>query len=246
MKHLASANLRPARLGLGVAAIALAAALGACTHRQDDVTASIPYDYRLRHPIVIQEADRTIEVFVGSRRGGLTATQRADVAAFGQSWLHEGTGGVVIDLPTAAPNAYAASQTLKEIQSILAAVGVPPHGIKIREYRPVSPQQLATIRLNYPKMVADAGPCGTWPEDLGPTFRNPIYLTNRPYWNLGCAYQRNMAAMVANPSDLVQPRPETAALNRRRTVVLEKYSKGEATTTQLSESEKAKLSDVGK
>lgn len=248
MKRITLPSLRFSRAAASAALIGLAAAtLGACTHtKQEDVTASIPTDYRLRHPIVVQEADRTVEVFVGNRRGGLTAPQRADVAAFAQAWLQEGTGGIVIDLPTASPNAYAAAQTLREIQSIFSALGVPSHGVKVIEYRPVSPQQLATIRLKYPKMTADAGPCGVWPEDLGPTFKNPIYLTNRPYWNLGCAYQRNMAAMVANPSDLVQPRPETPPLRSRRTFMLDKYRQGQPTATQNPDADKGKLSEAGK
>ena len=37
--------------------IGLAAALAACTHTDDHVaTASIPDDYRLRHPIAVEEA----------------------------------------------------------------------------------------------------------------------------------------------------------------------------------------------
>jgi len=235
-----------ARLPLAALLISAAAALGACTTTQEETTASIPNDYRLRHPIVIQEADKTVEVLVGNRRGGLTASQRADVTAFAQSWLHEGTGGIAIDLPTATPNAYAATQTLHEIQSIFAAVGVPPHGIKVREYRPTDPRQLATIKLNYPKIIADAGPCGLWPEDLGPTFKNPIYTENRPYSNLGCAYQRNMAAMVANPSDLIQPRPESPNSATRRSTVLDKYGKAQPTAVIYPDADKGKLSDVGR
>lgn len=247
MRRFIPRKLNRPKQSVSIALIGLAAALGACTHTQErDLTASIPTDYRLRHPIVLQEADRRIEVLVGSRRGGLTALQRADVTAFGQAWLQEGTGGIVIDLPTATPNAYAASQTLREIQSILSAVGVPPHGIKVVEYRPADPRQLATIRLNYPKITADAGPCGVWPEDLGPSFRNPIYQENRPYYNLGCAYQRNMAAMVANPSDLVQPRPESPAYTTRRSTVMTKYGRGESPATVYPDADKGKLSDVGK
>ena len=73
---------------------------------------------------------------------------------------------------------------------------------------------MATIRLNYPKISAVAGPCGLWPEDLGPSIKNKSYFENKPYYNFGCAYQRNMAAMVDNPSDLVQPRSETPAYTR--------------------------------
>jgi pilus assembly protein CpaD len=245
-KRIIPWTVAPQRLRLAALLISTAAALGACTTTQDDTTASIPNDYRLRHPIVIQEADRTVEVLVGTRRGGLTASQRADVTAFAEAWLHEGTGGIAVDLPTATPNSYAANQTLHEIESIFAAVGVPANAVKVREYRPEDPRQLATIKLNYPKIVADAGPCGVWPEDLGPTFKNRIYQENKPYYNLGCAYQRNMAAMVANPSDLIQPRPETPNSATRRSTVLTKYGKSEPTAVIYPDADKGKLSDVGK
>ena len=57
------------------------------------------------------------------------------------------------------------------------------------------------------------------------------YFENQPYWNLGCASQRNLAAMVDNPADLVQPRGETPAYTMRRTTVLDKYRQGESTAT---------------
>ena len=59
-------------------------------------------------------------------------------------------------------------------------------------------------------MVAEAGPCGLWPDDLGPD-NNPDHFENREYYNFGCATQRNLAAMVDQPADLVQPRAETPA-----------------------------------
>jgi pilus assembly protein CpaD len=116
----------------------------------------------------------------------------------------------------------------------------------MRHYHPDDPRTLATIRLSYPKITAVAGPCGLWPEDIGPSINDRGYFDNKPYYNFGCAYQRNMAAMIDNPSDLVQPRPETPAYTARRTEGFEKYRKGESTATTYPEAEKAKLSDTGK
>ncbi|ETR77374.1 pilus assembly protein [Afipia sp. P52-10] len=233
--------------GRWLPALLLAVALGACTHTKEEVvTGGIPTDYRQRHPIVVQEADRTIEVFVGTGRGGLTAPQRTDVMAYAQAWMQEGTGPLVVEVPTATPNARAAQQSLHDIQSIVASAGIPSRGVSVRRYTPADPRQFATIKLSYPRVTADAGPCGLWPEDLGPSFKNDIYQNNRPYWNLGCASQRNLAAMVANPADLVQPRPESPGYTARRTTVLGKYAKGDSTTTQYPDVERGKISDVGK
>jgi pilus assembly protein CpaD len=228
------------------ALVGLAVVLGACTHTDEAVTASIPDDYRLRHPIAIQEADQSVVIFVGHARGGLSAAQRADVMGLAQTWLHEATGPISADVPVDTPNARAAADALREIQALLSAAGVPPRGIVVRKYHPDDARQMATIRLNYPKISAVAGPCGIWPEDLGPSIKNKGYLDNKPYYNFGCSYQRNMAAMVDNPSDLVQPRAETPAYTMRRSEAFEKYRKGNPTATTYPEAEKAKLSDTGK
>ena len=229
------------------ALVGLAVALGGCTYTEAVVaTASVPDDYRQRHPIAIQEADRSVVIFVGHARGGLSASQRADVMGLAQIWLQEGTGAIQADVPVGTPNARTAADSLREIQSLLAAAGVPPRGLAIRRYHPEDPRQMATIRLNYPKISAVAGPCGLWPEDIGSSFKNKSYFENKQYYNFGCAYQRNMAAMIDNPSDLVQPRPETPAYTARRTEGFEKYRKGSPTTTIYPEAEKAKLSESGK
>jgi pilus assembly protein CpaD len=234
-------------LRLAGALVGAAVALGACTHTDEvATTASVPDDYRLRHPIAIQEAERSVVIFVGRARGGLSAEQRADVMGLAQTWLHEGTGAIIADVPSGTPNARPAADAFREVQALLSAAGVPPRGITVRHYHPEDPRQLATIRLNYPKISAVAGPCGLWPEDLGPSIKDKSYFENKSYYNFGCAYQRNMAAMVDNPSDLVQPRPETPAYTTRRTEGFDKYRKGSTTATSYPESDKAKLSDTGK
>jgi len=237
---------RNSALRVSGALVGVAIALGACTHTDEAVTASIPDDYKQRHPIAIEEQNRSIVVFVGHSRGGLTAAQRADVMGLASTWMHEGTGAIHIDVPTDTPNARPAAESLREIQAMLAAAGVPPRGIIVRRYRPEDPRFLPPIRLTYSRIAAVAGPCGLWPEDLGPSVKNPRWFENKSYYNFGCAYQRNMAAMVDNPSDLEQPRPETPSYTMRRNAAFEKYRKGTTTATTYPEAEKAKLSDTGK
>jgi pilus biogenesis lipoprotein CpaD len=137
------------------ALVGIAVALGACTHTGDEVTtSSIPDDYRQRHPIVVEETNRSVVIFVGQARGGLSASQRADVMGLAETWLREGTGAIVVDVPTDTPNAAAATDAFREVQSLVAAAGVPPRGIVVHRYHPENPRQLATIRLNYPKISA--------------------------------------------------------------------------------------------
>lgn len=208
-----------------------------------DTTGTIPTDYRSRHPISITESKKTLALFVGSGRGGLSPMQRAEVLAFAQNWRRDATGGVTIDRPVGGPNERAATDTLKETLSILTQAGVPQNGIGIQPYS--AGEKLGTLRLNYPLTVAEAGPCGLWPDDLGPS--NDIkHFENKQYYNFGCATQRNLASMVANPSDIVQPRAEGASYNAKRTFGTEKWRKGESPATVYPDASKGAISDLGK
>jgi pilus assembly protein CpaD len=218
--------------------------LAGCTTDQAALPEA-PHDLRQRHPIAIREGVHTVELFIGTKRGELTLDQRGDVLAFAQTWRRDAAGGVIIDLPSGTSNGTAAANALREVRAILTNMGVPPQGIEVRPYRPNDPRTLATIRLNYPRMVASAGPCGMWPQDLGPT-ANREHSENVEYWNFGCAAQRNLAVQVENPTDLVQPRGETPVYAQRRTVVLERYRAGLGTGTVYSDPNKGKVSDIAK
>jgi pilus assembly protein CpaD len=218
---------------------------GCKTDQQITGAPSEPYDFRLRHPITITEKDHTLQLFIGANRGSLTPFQRAQVLAFGQTWRDKATGGVIIDLPVGSSNQHSSADSLREIESILAATGVPPRSIAVRNYR-VSPRVLATVRISYPRIAAQAGPCGLWPKDIGPSF-NRDYFENQPNWNFGCATQRNLAAEISNPADLVQPRAETPAYEPRRTTVIGKYVQGEPTASTVKNATPpvGKITDLG-
>ena len=84
------------------------------------------------------------------------------------------------------------------------------------------------IRVSYLRYVAEPPQCGDWSANLA---YDP---TNLPYPNLGCSQQRNLAVMVANPSDLLGPRSETARSGERRDQVWGKYVTGQPTGARKS------------
>ena len=240
----AEQRARHARVGVRAAMIVmLASVLGGC-YTTREVTETIPNDYKLRHPISLQEGEKTVALMIGNQRGTLTPAQRADTVALARTWKREATGGIIIDVPTGGGNARSAAEAAREVQSLLFAAEIPQHVVRVRRYE-AAEMKFAPLKIKYTRVTADAGPCGLWPKDLGP-YGDPLYWENRPYWNLGCAYQRNIAAMVDNPADLVQPRGETPIYTPRRTVVLEKYRKGESTATQYPDANAGKISDIGK
>jgi len=227
------------------AVVLIGGTLGACKTTETATTVPYPYDYKERHQIAIHEGTRTVELLIGRRRAGLTPVQRSEVAAFAQSWQDDAAGGIRIRIPSGTLNERAAHDTVPEIKQILAAAGVPPNGIVTHPLPGGDPAGILPIVLEYPRIVATAGPCGRWPNDLGPG-AGIDYMTNAPYYNLGCSMQRNLAAMVDEPVDLVQPRSEGSVYTARRTVVLDNYRQGKDTTTQTKTAEQNKVSDVQK
>lgn len=227
------------------AAAAAAVALLAGCNTTHVVESGYPTAYAERHPIRITEGQAVHEILVGTGRGTLTPVQRAELTSFAGSWRRRGTGGVIIEVPAGTSNEQAARASVREVRSVLAAVGVPARGIAVQSYTPAPEDTLAPVRVTYPTVKADAGPCGIWPDDLGVADWS-LSVENRPYWNLGCANQRALAAMVDNPADLVQPRSESPASATRRATVMDKYGQGTDTTTKIENKIKDKIiSEVG-
>jgi pilus assembly protein CpaD len=233
------------------AALGLALFLAGCQHNQSvDYTGTVPSDYRERHPIRLADSPRTLQILVGSGRAGLTATQRAQVASMGSDWRREGSGYILIETPAHAVNSRSARQTVHEVRSLLKFAGVSDRATKFRTYDQPYRDDLGAIRITYTRIEAQAGPCGQWPDNLGPgvlgSERYPLNESeNRPYHNFGCATQRNLATSVANPEDLIQPRAETPAYAERRQTVMDKYSKGQDTAAQSNSTNNGKVSNVG-
>src|ERR1700682_2318259 len=151
------------------AAIWLPLLLGARPHNEPDFyTRAVSADYRVNSPIRLVDGQRSLQILVGSGRAGLTATQRAQVASLGGDWRHEGTGYVVIETPSGAANSVAAKQTVREIRSLLNFAGVPPQATIMRGYQQPYGEDLGAIRVTYTKIQAVAGPCGQWPDNMGP------------------------------------------------------------------------------
>lgn len=228
-----------AALLIGLASITVA---GCQTDRI--VTGTVPADYRDCHPIQVNEGTRSVQMFVGSGRSGLTAEQRALAGGFASQWRRHGSGPMMIELPAGVANEVSSSRTVRELRSLLASSGVPPRAIQVQAYQSDTPSNVAPIRLSFAAISATvASRCHVGLDDLGPTATTSSWEQNYSARNHGCATQHNLAAAVANPEDLVQPRAEQPAYAARRKTVLEKYRQGQDPSTNYPNA--AKASTVG-
>jgi pilus assembly protein CpaD len=219
----------------GVAAmVAVAALLSACgTARPDrQTTSSIPDDYRTRHPITIAEVEHNLDVPIGSNEHGLTPATRDLIKGFAQDYAALSKSTVRIAIPMNAPNSAAANGVRNQVRKTLMDAGVPSIRIVQTNYNSPSADASAPVRLSFIAVTAITDECGQWPTDvIGKTVTE-----NKNYENFGCASQQNLAAQIANPTDLVGPRGTTPIDAVNRATVIDTYRDAKPTdfgTTQF-------------
>lgn len=225
-----SAGLKRGASRLALVVMAAAAVAGCRgNHNAPQVAGWTLIEPSERHPILVSQ--KPVSMSVPVRRGsyGLTGSGRERVARFVHKYRATDTGNskLVIAAPSGRSNEVAAMQVVTEIREIIADAGFAPSSVHVEPGHGSS-----HVRLSYLRVVAQGPECGLWPTNLA---NEP---GNLAYPNLGCANQQNLAAMVANPADLLGPRSETPRPGDRRTAVFDKYVKGETTTASKSADEK--------
>jgi pilus assembly protein CpaD len=212
-------TILPARAALAAMLALSAAALSGCgTNPDKNATGSIPDDYRTRHPIVLTETAQTMDLPIATGDRQLTFAMRDNIRGFAGDRAAKSTGAVQIMLPRGSANAATANYLRKDIRATLTAAGIKRDRLIETSYDASGYGDAAPVRLVFFAITAKAGPCGAWPEDLVANT-----MENRNYHNFGCATQANLAAQVANPMDLVQPRGMTPIDAEQRTVVIQDY-----------------------
>lgn len=232
--NLTQPRSRPAVRTL-IAVITLGGLAAACNPADRIVTNTVyPFDHRERHPIVLGDGSRTLDVFTGRGVEGLDSRQHEDVRSFGVEYVAMGKGGIRALVPQGHEGH--AHLTLSGIHKALADGGYRGGTVSVGYYRPQDPNVAAPIRLTYTTLKATvASVCGQWPTDLGsgPSIHG---WQNRPFWNLGCATQTNMAAQIADPLDLVRSRPEGRIDTLKRSGGIEKLRQAKDPSTQYNQS----------
>lgn len=208
-----------ARQALTAALLIVAALAGGCANVRDQTTVgSLPGDYRTRHPIIVHESETTQDIIVSVNARELSLRDQDIVRGFADSYRTSGAREMAVLVPTGSPNEAAARRLAAEATQILRSTGMAAGNIRVLHYAARELGDAATIRLAYGAMVAEVPSiCGQWPEDMFNTARN------ENYYNFGCATQKNLAAMVANPADLVGPRAESEIDATRRTNVIKDW-----------------------
>lgn len=214
--------IRAASLAAAFAAVLTA---GSCASND---TRFESYSADANHPIIAAPAYRSIKLSFATPGAGLMPQEEARFESFVQAYLANGTGSVSISVP----HGPGSSQAISYFGERLAKMGVPRSAILVgkRTLTDGDPR----VELGYIGYSARTAPCGAW-SDASAT------ASNLPMPNFGCATQQNVAAMVANPRDLIAPRPIGPSDATRRSVVMGKYESGQPTSASKTADQSASV-----
>lgn len=180
-----------------------------------------------RHPIKVSQGEALLDLSVSSRARGLSNAQWNQLYGYLATYQERGTGGLLIKTPSGSANQKAAKRAYEDVRHAMRRAGVGAREVRVEPYY-AKYDPTAPLRLSYLEYIAQGPDCPDWSENLA---RDP---QNLPWPNMGCATQKNLAAMVADPQDFLHPRMETARPSERRDTVWGKYIAGEITGSKWS------------
>ncbi len=199
--------------------------LGACGINKVAMAPEVPYDYRERHPIVLTEAPHIIDIFPPTFGSRLDLENTLRIREFVSRYRRLGRGMITVLAPTGGNDPAALRAGAEKVRRALEAEGV-GRAIYLAPY-PVGNTALATpVRLSFIGTAAKVkGPCGEWPDDLA-SGSSLDGWQNTNYYNFGCANQATLAAQIADPRDLIEPRGETPGDVEARMRAIQKVRQG--------------------
>lgn len=205
-------SFRAARPALGTATILLAGLLlAACEGRHPLSEPEIlRNDHERRHPIGAEVQHASLDVPIDDT--DLASGAYFDVTRFARQYLRDGRSALEI----AVPRRGRAARTAEAVARVVRRAGVSGHRIRMVTRH----DGIAAVALRYNRIAAISPDCGRWPENLARRTDQGAYA------NWGCASQRNLANMVADPTDLVSAKPESSRPSERREATYQAYKGG--------------------
>ncbi|MEE2690502.1 MAG: CpaD family pilus assembly protein [Pseudomonadota bacterium] len=180
-----------------------------------------------QHPISVDTQVVTLTIDLDPTVSDLTAIDKARIRAFADSYLVSGHGPLTVTAPSGAGTDLDGQETASDIRRYLNELGVEWSQITGATYRAGSEKR--QLIMSYTHYVATPSACGDWSGDTMSRYRN----LNSP--NFGCATQNNLAAMVADPRDLIQPADSSPADAEGRIRVIRAYRTGEPTASATAD-----------
>jgi pilus assembly protein CpaD len=175
------------------------------------------------------------EILLAVHASGLSERQYAAIDTFVARWRD--TSGHAVTIRAPGGDDRTAARMVLAIEDRLQGLGVAAGLIHVAAWDQPAGAEPA-VALGFTHYQAEGPKCGRAWEDFTKTGDNAVNS------NFGCANTANLAAMIANPADLAEPRPVDSADAARRETVLGKYRLGLTTSTARDPQAEGAVSNV--
>lgn len=189
-----------------------------------------------RNPIGVAEKTAYLEVKLDPLDAHLRLSEKAKIKAFVADYKQHGHGPMIMSVPQNHANEELAVKAVAEAREIAWSQGVDYEDIRGSAYD-AQGSDAAPVVLAFTAYEAIAPDC---PQKSELDFSNATSNNDMP--TLGCSVRTNMAAMIADPADLLGQRPLDAGDVARRSAQLALYREGSTTAAERSDEEKGTVS----
>jgi len=204
--------------------VACSAALASACMTSDPLSLHKPDPYQAITPteqFSIKVSQGPDEILLAAHPDGSVSDAQAHaLSQLVDRWRNAGAGLITIRTPAGGHETMYRSTTA--IQNALEAFGVHPEQIQLTSY---DGPEGAPVGVGFVGYNAEGPECGRHWKDFTQTGDNKVNQ------NFGCAVTANIAAMIANPADLLAPRPMDSSDAQRRETVIGKYHQGALSST---------------
>lgn len=174
--------------------------------------------------IEIAESVERLELYARPDGFALSARDETAVAIFLESYGRYGDGPLYMNVPHSHHYAAGVEQARYVVSQLMGNLGLGGAPIQTGKYQ-VAFGAPAPIVVSYRRLK-------TVPIDCRTTGNLVDSGHNRAYDGFGCSFHANLAAMVEDPRQFLEPNPIMPPDMKRRMEVYDKYIKGENPASQ--------------
>lgn len=179
----------------------------------------------MRNPITVAESIERLELYTRPNGLELSARDKLAVGQFLDGYGRNGTGPLFINRPSAQAGQAGTQQAEAVIRGLMREGGLNPSSLQGGQYQS-NPNSPAPVVVSYRVLKAIPDNCRRGTE-VTDTF------SNQAPPNFGCFQSANIAAMIADPRQLLEPYEFGAPDARRRQVIYDRYIQGDITSAQF-------------
>lgn len=199
---------RSAAMAVALSALMLLGACGGGRAAKEEPPVDFVEQAHLKRTVLdaylpeVVPVEARMAVSAPSGAAGLSVQEAAELKAFAQEYVRLGRGNIVVSVPANATNSQTAGQVAQDVQRALFLGGVDFSKISAGPYQ-AQGQSNAPILISFGRYEAKPIACEPWTS-----FDPRKTAENIPPDRFGCAQNANLAAMIADPGDLLGDRKD--------------------------------------